>query len=145
MLGYTEACCGGQQKAVFIMLLLSSHRHFRHFTDTSQTLPITLLLYDKQPEIHCIHTVDYTHCGLQRFSGWLSKNRDENPRMRALLMDFELKIMRMRGFSSHFLDNPPENRCTHTVDYTHCGLYTLWPWPIHIMIFPPPEKSFIGL
>ena len=24
--------------------------------------------------------------GVQRFSGWLSKNRDENPRMHALLM-----------------------------------------------------------
>ena len=49
---------------------------------------------------------------VQGFSSWLSKNRDENPRMRALFGgDFELKILRMRGFSSRFLDNQLENPC----------------------------------
>ena len=48
-----------------------------------------------------------------RFSGWLSKNRDENPR--TLDGHFELKIMRMRGFSSRFLDNQPEN-LSNTID-----------------------------
>ena len=30
--------------------------------------------------------------------------------------DFELKILRMRGFSSRFLDNQPENCCTTKPD-----------------------------
>ena len=38
---------------------------------------------------------------------WLSKNCDENPRMCTLGGDLELKILRMRGFSSRFLDNQP--------------------------------------
>ena len=29
--------------------------------------------------------------------------------------DFDLKIMRMREFSSRFLDNQPENRCTYAL------------------------------
>ena len=77
---------------------------------------------------------------VQQFSGWLSKNRDGNPRMRAFWWDFELKILRMRGFSSRFLDNQPENCCIHfpivwcivhtrfaanqPVKHTNCGLFT---------------------
>ena len=42
----------------------------------------------------------------------LPKLRRESAHARTLDGDFELKIMRMRGFSSQFLDNQPENRCT---------------------------------
>ena len=50
--------------------------------------------------------------------------------------DFELKIMRMRGFSSQFLDNQPKNRCKYVVISCHkevlvqhhwCPVVVLWP------------------
>ena len=47
---------------------------------------------------------------VQQFSGWLSKNCDEKPCMRALLVG--TLILCMRGFSSRYLDNQPENCCT---------------------------------
>ena len=42
---------------------------------------------------------------------WLvvQKSRRESAHARTLDGHFELKIMRMRGFSSRFLDNQPEN------------------------------------
>ena len=45
------------------------------------------------------------------FSGWLSQNSDENPRMRMIPHPNSHKNVRMRGFSSLFCDNQPENRC----------------------------------
>ena len=48
---------------------------------------------------------------------WLvvQKSRRESAHARTLDGHFELKIMRMRGFSSRFLDNQPENLSTQTL------------------------------
>ena len=52
---------------------------------------------------------------LQEFLGWLSKNCDENPR--PFGGEFELKMLRMRGFSSQFLDNQPKNSCMSSIRF----------------------------
>ena len=46
--------------------------------------------------------------------------------MRALLTDW--KIMRMRGFSSQFLDNQPENRCVYAWEVIKPGLNSGLDW-----------------
>ena len=46
----------------------------------------------------------------------------ESAHVRTFDGDFELKIMRMRGFSSQFLDNQPENRCIAL--YYICGSWS---------------------
>ena len=42
----------------------------------------------------------------------VQKSRRESTHAHSFGGDFELKILRMRGFSSRFLDNQPENCCT---------------------------------
>ena len=42
----------------------------------------------------------------------VQKLRRESAHARTFGGDFGLKILRMRGFSSRFLDNQPENCCT---------------------------------
>ena len=52
---------------------------------------------------------------------WLvvQKLRRESVHARTFDGNFELKIMRMRGFSSQFLDNQPENRCKMLTNNAH--------------------------
>ena len=68
---------------------------------------------------------------------WLvvQKLRRESAHAGTFDRDFELTVMRIRGFSSQFLDNQPENRCTtvlllllcptHPIVYTSILLLSL--------------------
>ena len=45
------------------------------------------------------------------------------PHARPFGGDFELEILRMRGFSSRFLDNQPENCCTMFIQLSEFNLH----------------------
>ena len=57
---------------------------------------------DNQPENRCTAV----------FRLLVQKSRRESTHARPFGGDFELKILRMRKFSSRFLDNQPENCCS---------------------------------
>ena len=52
------------------------------------------------------------------------KLRRESVHARPFSGDFELKMLRMRGFSLQFLDNQPKNSCNCSVHYTVIAKYS---------------------
>ena len=54
----------------------------------------------------------FNNAGTAVFRLVVQKLRRESTHARPFGGDFELKILRMRGFSSRFLDNQPENCCS---------------------------------
>ena len=65
-------------------------------------------------------------CRIQRFAGWLAQICDVNPHMRTFWWYFELKILRMRKFSSQICANQPAKEWEETPPpSSHQSLTTL--------------------
>ena len=73
---------------------------------------VTFDLLRMLPRMHAYEQTDKDNYNTAVFWLVVQKLRRESAHARTFDGDFELKIiMRMRGFSSQFLDNQPENRC----------------------------------